>query len=224
MNDQARKRDPDKRGLNIIINPARRRAGSDLLLWAGSIRPRARHCPRLRPSERVNLNDVIIRVHLRDVRLAEVIDAVSKVAETPIKYSVEDYAVVFTQRGNEPQQLFTRTYRVDPNTFVEGLQSVELPRPWASATSKAVGRWRWRWWWRRRRSAAGAVAAALALAFRASTSPALAAAAVQAAALAAAAVAVVAAVVLAAAAAAAGGGGRHWYRWDHLHQPAVRRH
>lgn len=123
LNEQARKRDPDKTGINIIINPH-----VDIPVQTqplGGIDPTTgAPLPAPPPTERVNLNDVIVRLRLANVRLIDVIDAVSKVAETPVKYSVEDYAVVFTQRANEPQQLFTRTYKVDPNTFVEGLQSV----------------------------------------------------------------------------------------------------
>ena len=125
LNDQARKRDPDKTGINIIINPH-----VDIPIQTqplGGIDPNTgAPLPAPPAAERVNLNDVIIRLRLTNVRLVDVVDAVSKVAETPIKYSVEDYAIVFTQRANEPQQLFTRTYKVDPNTFVEGLQSVSF--------------------------------------------------------------------------------------------------
>ncbi len=123
LNEQARKRDPDKRGLNIIINPHVDVPAQ--VAQVGGVDPTTgAPLPAPPPAERVNLNDVIVRLRLSNVRLVDVIDAVAKVAETPIKYSVEDYAVVFTQRGTEAQQLFTRTYRVDPNTFVEGLQSV----------------------------------------------------------------------------------------------------
>ena len=33
---------------------------------------------------------------LTDIRLADVLDAIVKVADRPIKYSIEDYAVVFS--------------------------------------------------------------------------------------------------------------------------------
>jgi Flp pilus assembly secretin CpaC/tetratricopeptide (TPR) repeat protein len=125
LNEQARKRDPDRRGINIIIDPH-----VDVpvqTVTPGGIDPTTgQPLPAGPPPERINLNDVIIRLHLMNVRLIDVIDAISKVAETPIKYSVLDYAVVFTQRGNEPQQYFTRVYHVDPNTFIEGLQSVSF--------------------------------------------------------------------------------------------------
>src|SRR5262249_42393948 len=102
LSEQARKRDPDQRGLNIIINshvdvPAPTGQQGGIAPTTGAPLPAAP------ATERVNLNDVIIRLHLRDVRLIEVIDAIAKVAESALKYSVEDYAVVFTQRLNTDQ-------------------------------------------------------------------------------------------------------------------------
>ncbi len=43
-----------------------------------------------------------------------------------IKYSVEDYAVVISAKpsGPEPPVLEMRVFKVDPNTFYDGLQSV----------------------------------------------------------------------------------------------------
>ncbi|MCP5527592.1 MAG: hypothetical protein H7A47_12445 [Verrucomicrobiales bacterium] len=73
-----------------------------------------------------DLNEVMIRIEppLRNVRLIDVLDAVVKVADEQIKYSVEDYAVVFSRKVEELQELFTRLYRVNPNTFVQGLEGV----------------------------------------------------------------------------------------------------
>jgi Flp pilus assembly secretin CpaC len=83
------------------------------------------------------------RSPLRNVRLGEVIDAISKVAAsrggTHIKYSVEDYAVVFTQKGTEVEQLFTRTFRVDPDTFLQGLESVSASPLGISGTTGGGG-------------------------------------------------------------------------------------
>jgi hypothetical protein len=61
---------------------------------------------------------------LRDVRLADVLDAITKVADHQIKYSIEEYAIIISKKVPEPQQLFTRTFRVNPNTFVQGLEGV----------------------------------------------------------------------------------------------------
>ncbi|HZI32306.1 MAG TPA: hypothetical protein VFF11_08180, partial [Candidatus Binatia bacterium] len=46
------------------------------------------------------------------------------VCDHPIKYSVQDFAVVFSAKGPETPQLFSRTFKVDPNTFYSGLESV----------------------------------------------------------------------------------------------------
>src|ERR1043166_4698245 len=61
---------------------------------------------------------------LTDVRLADVLDAIIKVADRPIKYSVEDYAIVFSLKGRDAVPLYSREFRVDPNTFWQGLESV----------------------------------------------------------------------------------------------------
>ncbi len=61
---------------------------------------------------------------MTDVRLADVLDAICEVADHPIKYSIEDYAIVFSAKGAETPMLYSRHFRVDPNTFYQGLQSV----------------------------------------------------------------------------------------------------
>jgi type II secretory pathway component GspD/PulD (secretin) len=46
------------------------------------------------------------------------------VTDHPIKYSVVDFAVVFSAKGADAPQLFMRKFKVDPNTFYSGLESV----------------------------------------------------------------------------------------------------
>ncbi|HAV62908.1 MAG TPA: hypothetical protein DCY13_11150, partial [Verrucomicrobiales bacterium] len=41
-----------------------------------------------------------------------------------LKWTVEEYAVVFSPKTPEPERLFTRTFRVNPNTFYQGLEGV----------------------------------------------------------------------------------------------------
>jgi hypothetical protein len=125
LNASARRLDPDKRGINIIIDPR-----LDLPAQpseAAAIDPTTEEPLPARPSsELASLNDVRIRLHLSNVRLIDLVDAISKVAETPIKYSVIDYAVVFAQRRNEPEQLFTRTFKVDPHNLLQVLERIRL--------------------------------------------------------------------------------------------------
>src|SRR5439155_12505081 len=74
---------------------------------------------------------------LRNVRLKDLLDAMVKVADKPIEYSIEEYGVVFSQNPNLPggsapkpwaaaqgtePQLQVRTFKVDTNTFLTGLK------------------------------------------------------------------------------------------------------
>ena len=126
LSDEARKRDPEKRGINFIVNPnVESAAGAAAVPTVDPATglPAAGAAP---PAEAVDINAISIKINppLTDLRLADVLDAIVKVAERPIKVSIEDYAVVFSLRGNEPTPLFTRVFKVDANTFSQGLQSV----------------------------------------------------------------------------------------------------
>jgi beta-lactamase regulating signal transducer with metallopeptidase domain len=57
----------------------------------------------------------------------------------PVVYSIEDYAVVFHQRRAENQALYTRTYKLNPNTVIEGLEGIYLsPKTFPDPFSTAV--------------------------------------------------------------------------------------
>ena len=60
----------------------------------------------------------------RGAREADVLDAIVTVADHPIRYSIQDYAVVFSLKGPETPELRIRVFKVDPNTFVQGLEAV----------------------------------------------------------------------------------------------------
>src|SRR5207247_9387975 len=73
---------------------------------------------------------------VRSLRWKDVLDAIGKVADGAIEYSVEDYGVVFSQSlspspgsrsrvaSSSPEQgpLEVRTFMVDTNTFLAGLK------------------------------------------------------------------------------------------------------
>ena len=141
LSEQAKIRDPDKKGINFLINPNPDNSVSTLSpIGAGGFPgggiPGA---PTVDPAtglpvapaggggaEAVDLNAVVIKINpgLTDVRLADVLDAIVQVADHPIKYSVQDYAIVFSAKGAETPTLYSRHFRVDPNTFLQGLQAV----------------------------------------------------------------------------------------------------
>ncbi len=123
LKDEAKARDPDKQGINFFINPYQ-----DNVQSASGFQtdPNTGATIAVPAAEQINLNDVTVRIDpaLNNVRLLDVIDAVSKSASSPIKITIEDYAVVFLHKAPERAQLITRVFRVNPNTFESGLESV----------------------------------------------------------------------------------------------------
>jgi Flp pilus assembly secretin CpaC/tetratricopeptide (TPR) repeat protein len=139
LNDEARKRDPEKRGLNFIINPNAEPAQT-VPTTTGLDPTTGLPVTTAAPAEPVDVGAISIKLSpaLTDVRLADALDAIVKVAERPIKFSIEDYAIVFSLKGPEPAPLFTRIIKVDPNTFVQGLESV-MGFPFGSTGSSSGG-------------------------------------------------------------------------------------
>ena len=119
LTDEVRKRDPDKRGVNFIIaSPELAKTpwetGLDSL--TGSPKPAS-------PAGAVDPSSIVITLKypLTNIRLADVLDAIMRVASHPLKYSIEDYAVVFSLKRHEAIPLYVRTFKVDPNTLLENL-------------------------------------------------------------------------------------------------------
>ena len=123
LSDEAKKRDPDKKGINFIINP---NAPAPVIQAAPITDPNTGLQLPPAPVEAVDVSGISIKLNpaLTDVRLADVLAAIVQVADHPIKYSIEDYGIVFSLKGEEPTPLYTRTFRVDPNTFYQGLEAV----------------------------------------------------------------------------------------------------
>jgi type II secretory pathway component GspD/PulD (secretin) len=124
LNDECRKRDPEKRGINFLINQ-NIDSGGAAAAAAPTLGPDGQPLPAA-PQEQVDMGAIAIKINpaLTDIRLADVLDAIVKVADRPIKYSIEDYAIVFSLKGREAIPLYVRTFKVDPNTFYQGLQGV----------------------------------------------------------------------------------------------------
>lgn len=91
-------------------------------------------------TEQQDVGSFIVKIpSLTDVRLADVLDAVVLVCDHPIKYSIQDFAIVFSAKGPETPQLFMRTFRVDPNTFYSGLENVSAQSFGSVTTSGSSG-------------------------------------------------------------------------------------
>lgn len=85
--------------------------------------------PILAPSAVVphQLRDVIIDIPLplKNVKLRHVLDAIVKTADKPIRYVVEDYAIVFQPAEViAKERLYSRVFKVDVSMLKQGLRAV----------------------------------------------------------------------------------------------------
>jgi len=120
LREEAKKRDPEGKGINFLINP-----NADAP--PGAIDPATGLAVTAPQTDVVDINGVTIKIlpSLNDVRMIDVLDAIVKVADRRIRFSIEDYGVSFRLAGNEPPpMLFSRTIKVDPSVFAQGLESV----------------------------------------------------------------------------------------------------
>ena len=124
LSEQSRNRDPDKRGINFLVSQNVDTGGPSATA-APPLGPDGQPLPSA-PQEQVDMSGILVTINpaLYDIRLADVLDAIVKVADRPIKYSIEDYAIVFSLKAHETTPLYVRTFKVDPNTFYQGLQGV----------------------------------------------------------------------------------------------------
>ncbi len=132
LSEKSRQRDPEKKGVNFLINPNTLAPAPPQVIDPATGVPVPAPAP-----EATDMGAVIVKFNLplHDVRLRDVLDAIVKVADRPIHYTVEDYAVVFSQNpeASPPSPavvvpspaaspLMVRTFRVDTNKFEAGLE------------------------------------------------------------------------------------------------------
>ncbi|HWC58588.1 MAG TPA: hypothetical protein VHC44_02765, partial [Verrucomicrobiae bacterium] len=116
LTEQATRWDPDREGINFLLN--RNQFGPDFDPRTGQ--PRS-------PASDVDLTSVKVNVDRRNVRLVDVLDAIVKSADHPIKYSIFDYGVEFSFHDTNAVELHTRTFRVDMEKFFEKYPVVASP-------------------------------------------------------------------------------------------------
>jgi len=129
LKEEAAKRDPE--GINFLINPNVATPAVTHVADPTTGLPVPAPAP-----EPLDMNSVIIRINppLKNVRLKDALDAIVKVADRPIQYSVEPYGVVISQDRDASQHasvqpspaettmLQVRTFKVDTNIFLAGVE------------------------------------------------------------------------------------------------------
>jgi len=118
------KRDPQKEGVNILINP---NTPPVPVVATLAIDPATGQPLPPTPPETVDVPGINVTFSspLRKVTLRSVLDAISTMAERPLKVTYKEYAIEIGLKGSETTQLVTRTFQVDPNTFYQGLAGVD---------------------------------------------------------------------------------------------------
>ena len=124
LGDRTRRLDPEHRGVNFVILPSRNYEPV-VQAPASQATPNVTTAsPAASGGEPLDVNAIPINLAapLDDIRLVDLLEVLTKIA--PIRYSVEDYAVVFRLKTTESDFLFVRSYKIDPNTFMEGMENV----------------------------------------------------------------------------------------------------
>jgi hypothetical protein len=141
---ESQKRDPDKEGINFLIT-------RNLDSTVQTVDP-STGLPISPPTFDMESVTVKFNLPLRNVRLLDVLNAIVKVAEQPVKYSVEEFGVVFSPDTQSPRMAYLsqpiavesnplkiRTFKVDPKAFLQGLEGTfGIGSPRAGAFSKNV--------------------------------------------------------------------------------------
>ena len=125
LSEDIKKRDPEMKGVNFIIATSVNRVDTETGL------------PVTPQPEPFDLGATAIELipPLQDVSLLDLLDVIVKVADKPIKYSVEDYGVVFSPKTVETPPLYNRFFKVDTITLIKSLESMMGKKPTASATN-----------------------------------------------------------------------------------------
>jgi len=118
LSKQTREHDPEGHGINFVIGAAEQAAP----MIPATVDPLTGKTITLPTPP--DMSTVVVRINpgLSNVRLSDVIEAIVKVADKPIQYSIEDYGVVFSPKPPETTQLETRTFQLNPGLFLENLR------------------------------------------------------------------------------------------------------
>ena len=146
--EKSKLRDPERKGINFLINPNPDMSGPHLAVTGGgggfAAQPTAApttttidpatglpvaNAAASGSAEKIDISSqVTVTLNLDDVPLSQVLDAICQLADYPtghqLKYSIQDFGIVFSDKGPETPQLITRSFKVDPNVFYSGLESV----------------------------------------------------------------------------------------------------
>ena len=133
---EIKKRDPDKEGVNFLLQTATTPSADLPMVDPQTGLPKPAEAT---PAGSDDINSALVNLpNLTDVRACDVLDAIVLTADKPIKYAVKDFAVVFSPKGTEVEKLFSRVFKVDEHTFMSKLKESGLPSVKSTNASVAV--------------------------------------------------------------------------------------
>ncbi len=100
--------DPEKSGINFFYNPN-----------IEAVDPATSLPVKSAPRDAVRIN---IPVNLTDVSLANLLDTICLIADHPLKYSIEDYGIVFSPKDPNAAKCEMRTFKVDTSKLYSALR------------------------------------------------------------------------------------------------------
>jgi beta-lactamase regulating signal transducer with metallopeptidase domain len=105
--------DPEKLGINFLYNPNIKAVPASAISAATGLPVKPAPAP---PQVEAKIN-IPVTVNLTDVSLTDLLNTICLIADHPIKYSVEDYGVVFSPKDPDTAHYETRTFHLDTNKF-----------------------------------------------------------------------------------------------------------
>lgn len=118
LTEQSRKQDPEGKGVRFTILTHGKNSTGTIGSSTGFPTP-----AQVDGQSDIASTLVSVKPLLSDAKLVDVVDAIVRSATPPLKWTVLEDGVAFSTRtGNETPPLFTRVFKVDPNTFSSGLR------------------------------------------------------------------------------------------------------
>ena len=131
LSAQITRLDPDHTGINFLIN-------STSTPLVDQIAP-ATGLPVTNAPAAFDVGAVPIQMNLTNVRVADVLDAIVLVTGRPLKYSIQDFAVVFSAKPPDTgPPLFMRTFKVTGDIFYSILPPSNWPGTNVTSQTQAV--------------------------------------------------------------------------------------
>jgi len=119
--EDVKRSDPEGLGVNFLISPNIETPAA--AAGAPAVDPAGVPIP---PPAPIDVGAITIKIGspMGGLTVEHALDIITKVAESPIKYSVEDWGIVLSPKANVGVPLHVRIFKLDPNTFYQGLQNV----------------------------------------------------------------------------------------------------